>query len=112
MEKKVLVILTRPPTGRIHVVEGIRIAVGITLEDHEVKLLFTGDSVFSMRKEFQIKDKLVAKYIEDFDGNIIIDKEGMRDRGIQQTDLVDGVALLDTEDISKAVEEADHVITF
>ncbi|MHA1449489.1 MAG: DsrE family protein [Candidatus Hodarchaeales archaeon] len=112
MEKKIIVILTRPPAGRIHVVEGVRIAVGLTLEDHEVRLLFTGDSVFALRKEFQVKDKLLSKYFESFDGTITIDSEAMRMRGISQDDLIEDTVLLDSNEIANAVEESDHVITF
>ena len=110
MDKKVLVVLTRPPAGRIHVIEGTRIAVGLTLVDLPVNLVLTGDSVFAARKEF--KDRLIIKYFNEFEGQIHVDSEALTRRGINKEDLRNGVEVINTSKLARLVENSELVLTF
>ncbi|MHA2298125.1 MAG: DsrH/TusB family sulfur metabolism protein [Candidatus Hodarchaeales archaeon] len=109
MEKNILVILTRTPIGRIHVEEGMRIAVGLTLEDHEAQLLFTGNSVFAARKEF--KNRLCKTYMEELE-YIYVDEDALKVNGITEKELRTDVKVIDTSGIVELVEKAEFILTF
>ncbi|MFW9990713.1 MAG: DsrE family protein [Candidatus Odinarchaeota archaeon] len=109
MEKNILVLLTRPPAGHIHVVEGARIAVGLTLEGHLSQLLFTRISVFAARKDF--KDRLFNNFLEELE-EIYVDATALKEHGIAEEDLRAGVRVIGTAGITELVERAEFILTF
>ena len=85
MEKKILILLTRAPGGRIHVIEGARLAVGLLSVDHVSQLFFTGSSVFAARRDY--RDRIFNSYLAELGGNVYIDSVALNDHGVDEDEL-------------------------
>jgi sulfur relay (sulfurtransferase) DsrF/TusC family protein len=112
-EKKVLIIVRSRPFGTIISFEGWRAAVGMIGMDHEPTMLFMGDGVYSLLKTMdQTPIQMFKSTYEGFDGKICASKDSLEKRGINDSEIFDGVEILDETGIGLAMTENEVVLTF
>ncbi|MHA1962382.1 MAG: DsrE family protein [Candidatus Thorarchaeota archaeon] len=112
-ERKVLIIVRSRPFGTIINFEGWRAAVGMIGMDHEPTMLFMGDGVYSLLKTMdQTPIRMFKSTYEGFDGKICASKESLTRRGISDSEIFDGVEILDVTGIGQAMTENEVVLTF
>lgn len=112
-ERKVLILITSKPFGKIIAAEGWRAAVGMFGMDHESQMLFLGDGVYGLMKNQDIVPiRMFKSTFESFDGRIFVSKRSIEERSIDSSELFDEVEVLDDDDVAKALIENEVIITF
>jgi len=94
MAKKTLIVIKSRPFTSLNYYEALRTAAG--LWDHEVKVLWMGDGVYSALNgvDKTLTGKLLAD-MPDLDVEMYVDSEALRAKGLGGVDLVEGVAQAD-----------------
>jgi tRNA 2-thiouridine synthesizing protein C len=111
-EKKVIVLLKKPPHGSLFPVEGLRMAVALS-GDLEPLTVATNDAVYTFLKSSDISmAEHHIQFLTDIDLGIIIDKKSIDERGISETDLIEAITVKDHDEVLKLISECDLVIPF
>jgi sulfur relay (sulfurtransferase) DsrF/TusC family protein len=117
MKQDVVVLLTRAPYGRVHVPEGLRAARGVAagFDRHDVTAAFTGDAVYAARASVDREALNMPGHVEDLfaeDGEMVVDAVAMAERGIEESEVADDIAVLSDEKITERIRDADHTLDF
>ncbi|MHA2261459.1 MAG: DsrE family protein [Candidatus Thorarchaeota archaeon] len=112
-ERKVLIIVRSRPFGTIINFEGWRAAVSMIGMDHEPTMLFMGDGVYCLLKTMdQTPIRMFKSTYEGFDGKICASGKSLENRGISDSEIFEGVEILDENGIGQAMTENEVVLTF
>jgi sulfur relay (sulfurtransferase) DsrF/TusC family protein len=118
---KVVIEISHPPFGHENTFAGLYVATASLSKGFDVVVVLYGDGVYTGRKgqvgtieninlpptENQIIDIL------ELDGRIIAEKGALKQRGISDTELIDGIEILDMKDIHDIVlDHGEKVVTF
>lgn len=118
---KVIIDISHPPFGHENTFAGLYVASASLSKGMDVTVLLRGDGVYTGRKgqdeplkhinqpatEEQVND------IIELAGRVIADKTAMEMRGIAKDELIDGVEVLDTQDIHDIIlNHGEKVVTF
>lgn len=116
--KSLAVILVKPPYGCINAVEAVRHALGGVGEELEVSFLLVDSGVLAAVKGqdagetgFISLEGSVGDCV-DMDVKVYVDKASLRDEDLEETDLVGGVQVINSSEVSAIVSEADRVIIY
>ncbi len=117
--RKVLVVFNKSPYGNVAIVEGIRLATGITAADIESSVLFVGDAVFALL-DGQQPDSIglpsIGGSLEFLTSNgiqIHILKESLISRGITETHLqpMENLKIITLAEMSNFLPQFDAVFS-
>ena len=118
---KVVIDISHPPFGHENTFAGLYVATAALSKGMDVTVLLRGDGVYTGRKgqieplkhinlpstEDQVMDIL------ELAGRVVADKETLSMRGISADELIDGVEILDTQDIHDIIlDHGDKVVAF
>jgi len=113
VEKKVLILITSRPFGKIIAAEGWRAAVGMFGMDHQSQMLFIGDGVYGLVKNQNILPiRMFKSTFESFDGHIYASEKSLDERNISPSEVFDEVEVLGDEEVARAFIENEIIITF
>jgi tRNA 2-thiouridine synthesizing protein C len=117
MKRDVVMLLTRAPYGRVHVPEGLRAARGVAagFDRHDVAVAFVEDGVYAARAAVDREALNVPGHIADLlteGGEMVVDAAAMADRGVDESEVADDVAVVSGESVAERVRAADHTLDF
>jgi len=111
MSKQIVIILRKPPHGSLFPAEGLRVAVAVSAS--ETKVVSIEGSVYAFLKE---ADMTLYKHHLDFlkeaEIPVLVDKDSLKERGLNEGNLVDGVTVKEHNEILNVIAEADATLTF
>ena len=109
-EKNILIIIKSTPYTTINNYEALRTAIG--LWDHSIKLLWTGDAVYSLLLESDhTQTKHFLRDLPDLDIEPYVQQSSLVARGIE-SNVLEEVTALNDETINEILEEADVTLVF
>ena len=114
-QRHVLITFNHAPYGSIYYTEGLRAAVGVTsgIDEHTVDVLYLGDGVYFALKDVDRRDS--AKYLGTLSAssvNLRVESDALLSRGISESDLAEGVEVIDGDEALELVRRADLTIDF
>ncbi|EMA26567.1 DsrE family protein [Haloarcula argentinensis] len=117
MKRDVVVLLTRAPYGRVHIPEGLRAARGVAagFDMHDVTVLFTQDGVYGARDAVDREALNMSGHVDDLeeqDGQMVADRESMADRGVDEGEIADDVAVWSDDRVTACIRDADRILDF
>lgn len=117
MKRDVVVVLTRPPYGRVHVAEGLRAARGVVagFDQHDVTVVYTEDAVFAARAAVDRERLTMTDHIADLhaeNGRMVADRHALDAREIDPTEIAPDITVRDGNAITELVHTADHTLNF
>jgi len=113
VERKVLILITNRPFGKIIAAEGWRAAVGMFGMDHQSQMLFIGDGVYGIMKNQNIQPiRMFKSTFEGFDGHMYASQKSLDERNITASEVFDEVEILDEEEVAKRFIENEVILTF
>lgn len=128
MAKSLCVIIRRAPYGMIHAAEAIRLVNGGVTYGLTTAAILIDDGVYAAKDNQNTKQtgwtslsdtlKLTLEFsIKSEDGiesraKIYVHKESMRVRGMSERDLVEGVKVINDEELAEIIASADAVAVF
>ncbi|GCF15100.1 hypothetical protein Harman_30350 [Haloarcula mannanilytica] len=117
MKRDVVVMLTRAPYGRVHIPEGLRAARGVAagFERHDVTVLFTEDGVYGARAAVDRDALNMSGHVADLaeqDGQMVADGAAMAERGVDESEIADDVAVWSGDRVTARIREADRTLDF
>ena len=111
-DKKIVIVLKRPPHGTLYPVEGLRMSVAVS-GDFEPITLVLSDAVFAFIKDV---DKTMYQphiaFLKGIDLDIILDKQSLDERGLSTNDLIEEVSVKEHDEILKILADCSLAITF
>lgn len=117
MKREVVVLLTRPPYGRVHVPEGLRAARGVAagFDRHDVTVAFVADGVHATRESLDREALNMPGHVGDLlaeGAQMVADATALADRGIDESDVAADIAVEPGEEIADRIRGADHTLDF
>ncbi len=115
------IIITKPPFGLIHAAEALRLANGAVAYGHYVSIILVEDGILVAKKGQKAEDagwtslsplieKLAAATSKR--SRVLADVDSARRIGLSQSDLVEGVNLVESEIITSTVIASDRTAIF
>jgi len=109
-EKNILIIIKSTPYTTLNSYESLRTAIG--LWDHNIKLLWTGDAVYSLLKESDQKQTShFLRDLPDLDIEAHIHQESLVQRGLE-SNIVEDVTVINNQKVNKLLKGADVSLVF
>ena len=117
MKRDVVVLLTRPPYGRVHIPEGLRAARGVAagFDMHDVTVIFTQDGVYGARDAVDRDGLNMSGHVADLaeqDGQMVADGAAMAERGVDKGEIADDVAVWSDDRVTARIRDADRTLDF
>ncbi|HUW42739.1 MAG TPA: DsrH/TusB family sulfur metabolism protein [Thermoplasmata archaeon] len=118
MASSILVLITRPPYGLEEAFAGLRLALSTGVNGMKTSVVLMEDGVYnavaSQKSEILKMPSNVeaTKDLYDFDVQVLVVKEDLASRGIQESRLFDGLKVIPREQLKEALSEHDIVTTF
>ena len=113
-----LVIVTRPPYGLEDAFAGLRLALAMGVNGMMVSVVEVEDGVYNavagQKPEAVGMPSNVDATTElyDFDISVLVVREDLAERGIEESSLIDGVKAIGREELKGLVEGHDVTTTF
>ncbi|MHC1598837.1 MAG: DsrE family protein [Candidatus Methanofastidiosia archaeon] len=116
-----IVEITRPPFGHENTFAGLYVASACLSKGMDVIVILRGDGAYAgMKGQVDPQKKICLPPTEDqiedivdLDGRIIVDRNALVMRGIEENELIRGIETLDTQSIHDIILEAGkHIIAF
>jgi sulfur relay (sulfurtransferase) DsrF/TusC family protein len=106
--KKVTITFSRPPKGTAHFSEGLRLASGMALNDHETRLVFIGNGAFcSLKNIDNTESEPFWKTIAEFNYPIYVEKESLEKRKINLPDIDPKFKVISRKEVSEILRDCD-----
>ncbi len=109
----ITIIIRKPPYGSLNTEEAIRLAVGCTIGDHSINLIFLGDGIYTLllnQEPDLIKQKDVFKDFELLrmtNAGFYVYEKDLKERKIG--DIPPFFNKVDLAEIDRVIEESDFV---
>ena len=118
---KVIIDISHPPFGQENTFAGLYVATGSLSKGMDVTVILRGDGVYTGRSgqidpqknislpatEDQVND------IIELGGRVVADKNSLAQRGISPDELIEGVEILETNQIHDIIiDHGDKVVAF
>lgn len=118
---KVVIDISHPPFGHENTFAGLYVATGSLSKGMDVTVILRGDGVYTGRSgqidpqkhinlpptEDQVND------IIELGGRVVADNKSLSQRGIAPNELIEGVEVLDTDQIHDIIiDRGDKVVAF
>lgn len=113
--KRVTTVIRQSPFNSLMTAEALRMSLGLTLADNEVKVVFVEEAVYLLEalatEEMGYPDlKRHVETLKEMGCELIAEKESLQERGLGgQSDLVD---IRDRDEIHEIIQQSDRVISF
>ena len=119
--KSLSIIITKPPFGLIHAAEAVRLANGAVAYGHDVSLILVDDGILVAKKGQRAEnsgwtslspliEKLAASSSKK--SKVLADVDSAKRIGLHQSDLVEGVKLVESVVIASTVSASDRTAIF
>ncbi len=114
----VCIILRKPPYGTVEAPEAIRHALGGVAEEMQVSLVLVDGGVWAAKKDQQTEGTEYDSVEEgikdciDMGVEVYADKGSVNSQQLAQEDLIEGVRIVGSYEISEVVKDADTVMIF
>jgi len=116
--KKIIVQISQPPYGRENTFSGLYVAMASTSKGLDAKVVMIQDGVYAALKGQQDTMKAIempsvedqVKDLLDLGARVILEKQALDARGITKEELVDGVEILDLDEIQNIIIEDGELI--
>jgi predicted peroxiredoxin len=116
----VVVEISHPPFGHENTFAALYVASASLSKGYEVTVILRGDGVYTARKgQLEPLEKInlppTENQVEDIielDGRVVVDKNALYTRGIEPTELIDGIEIVDTNEIHDIILDHTKVVTF
>lgn len=112
------IILRRPPYGTIDAPEAIRHALGGVAEEMSVRLILVDGGVWAAKKgqdvrgtEFQGIEEGIRDCI-DMGVDVYVEKVSLKEQQLEAEDLVEGVVIANSYEVSEIIKDSDTVMVF
>ncbi|WP_211830542.1 sulfurtransferase complex subunit TusC [Kistimonas asteriae] len=116
---KICIISTRPPYASTAAKDALDTALVSASYDQETSLLFLGDGIYQLIKGQQpegLPQKNPGAMLQALEmygiENVLVSREDMRDRGLQESDLTIPAQLLERNAIGGWLAQQDRVFNF
>jgi sulfur relay (sulfurtransferase) DsrF/TusC family protein len=110
-EKNLLVVVKSRPYTTLNSYEALRVAIGLL--EHEVRILWMGDGVYSLLKE---ADQAMTAHLHsefpDLDVKAYVEEAALEPRGLGIDDLISGLEPADGEKVADLMLEAEASLVF
>ncbi len=112
-----LVILRKPPYGVINAAEAVRHAGGASAADYKAILYLIDSGVCTAKKNQDATDTGFTGLGESLEllsdeMDIYADKESMKEYGVKEDDLIDGIKVDEGEALKLALKNSQSVMIF
>jgi predicted peroxiredoxin len=116
----VVVEISHPPFGHENTFAALYVASASLSKGYEVTVILRGDGVYTGRKgQLEPLEKInlpsTENQVEDIielDGRVVVDKTALDTRGIDPSELIGGIEVVDTDDIHEIILDHNKVVTF
>jgi predicted peroxiredoxin len=118
---KVVIDISHPPFGHENTFAGLYVATASLSKGFDVTVILRGDGVYTgrsgqMEPMANINLPATEDQVEDIielDGRIVADKNSIDQRGISKDELIDGIEILDTNEIHDIIlDHGSKVVAF
>ena len=118
--KSLSIIITKPPFGMINAAEAVRLANGAIAYGHNVSIILVNDGILVAKKGQKAEESgwtslspLVEKLATSSQrARVLADINSVRQIGLVQSDLVEGVRLVESEIVTSTVITSDRTAIF
>jgi len=118
MNKKVTIIVSKPPYGTAVMAEAFRAAMGIPTVNIETNVVLEGDGIFALLKSAKPKDSLdfgnmgeAFMMFDDFDFRLFVHKPSLEKRGLKPEDLIYN-EFIDELQLDVMLRNSDAILRF
>ena len=116
----VVIEISHPPFGHENTFAALYVASASLSKGHEVTVVLRGDGVYTGRKgQVEPLDKInlppTENQVEDIielDGRVVVDKSALDMRGIDPQELIEGIEVIDINEIHDIILDHEKVVTF
>ena len=116
MAKKLTLILATPPYDKIGAFTGARIALTAAMEELDTTVILMEDGVYAALNGQQSTQFFkTVQLLEDFreaGGKILVCGLCLKERGIPEGNVIDGIEVIDIHKLVAAIAESDQTIFF
>ncbi len=118
MEKSVCIILGKAPYGTIDAAEAVRHSLGGVVEEMDVNFVLVNAGVHAARKNQDTSgteyDSIGSGIVDclDMEAKVYADKTSLDNEKLDESDLIDGVAVVDISEIAGIIKEAHKTLIF
>ena len=117
--KSLAILITKAPFGTIHAAEAIRLANGALAYGHEVSVLLVGDGVLVAKSGQRAEETgwtslspLLQKLASSGRARVLADFDSAKLRGLDESDIVEGIRLVDSSTISSTAANSQRTVIF
>ena len=117
--KSLAILITKAPFGTIHAAEAIRLANGAISYGHEVSILLVGDGVLVAKSEQRAEETgwtslspLLQKLASSSRARVLADLDSAKERGLSESDIVEGIRLIDSSAIFSTAASSQRTVIF
>jgi len=118
MAESTLVLVTKPPYGLEEAFAGLRLALAMAVNGMKTSVVMVDDGVYnavaSQRAEAVSMPSNVeaTKELYDFDVSVMVVREDLAARGIEESQVFEGLKVISEADLRALLAEHDVVTTF
>lgn len=111
MVQSIVIMITKAPYGHEDVHSGLNIALACLGEDVRVTVVLINDGVYSAFRKQMSEETLGYPSVEDLlyalfpEGKVFAERASLKERGLQEEDLVETVETISEEDLLKIICE-------
>ncbi len=116
MSKKITLIIATPPYDKIGAFTGARIALTAAMEDINTTVILMEDGVYAaLEGQESTQFFKTVQLLEDFKdagGRILVCGLCLKERGIPQDKVIDGIEVIDIHKLVSTMAESDQTVFF
>jgi sulfur relay (sulfurtransferase) DsrF/TusC family protein len=117
----IIVQISRAPFGHENTFAGLYVASASLSKGLDVVVVLMGDGAFAARKGqvdpqaliFMPPTETQLVDIADIGGRIIVDRNALGERAIEERELIEGIEVMDTDEINDLIlEKGEKIVAF
>ncbi len=106
--KKVVITFSKPPYGKAHFIEGLRLASGMSFNEHRTKLIFLGKGVWCALKNVnRAPAQQFLEVIKESGYPLYVERESLKENGIDERDIDNMFRVVSEEEVAAMIRESD-----
>lgn len=116
--KKLAIVLMKAPYGDINAAEAIRHSLGAVGEELNVSLILVdGGALIAIKGQDEGDTEFTnlgnaLKDCIDMDINVYAESSSLRDKHLEDSDIIEGIKIISASRVSQLVKEADKTMIF
>jgi tRNA 2-thiouridine synthesizing protein D len=118
MADSILVLITKPPYGLEDAFAGLRLALAMAVNGMRTTVVLMDDGAYGALKTQRPEavampsNMEATKELYDFDVKVHVAKEDLESRGIDESQLFEGLEVLPADGLKNLIQQHDVVTTF